>query len=397
MGAKLVFALFGSAEHGDLSSVASVDPPDVASPPRSSAPSAGCGMPATCRAPRATPDPPRPLLEPVRARRDLTVHVAFSVSSDHLMPLMPLPNETTVSDDAPTAASHDTGDAALADADTAAVVVDDVVAPEDVVAAAVVAADRADAPVSEITERFLKVVLAHVPLARIEELHLFSPLRQGGVETGIAVIAARVPVMAFELSPAPELPFDDAVIATDEAVGDVAAALAVEADVEADVDADIDADVDADIEADVEADVDVVVDADFDVVVDAVVDAVVDVAIDADVDVGVDADVDVLVDADVDVVIDADVAADVADEGLIETAPLPRIRHTVYTARYRLVQKGPERGKWEADVVAEADAPLVTVDLVVRGVQRRAGEESEIVRYSAPQLARALRVPYPAV
>jgi hypothetical protein len=180
-------------------------------------------------------------------------------------------------------------------------------------------------------------------------------------------------------------------------VGDVAAALAVEADVEADVDADIDADVDADIEADVEADVDVVVDADFDVVVDAVVDAVVDVAIDADVDVGVDADVDVLVDADVDVVIDADVAADVADEGLIETAPLPRIRHTVYTARYRLVQKGPERGKWEADVVAEADAPLVTVDLVVRGVQRRAGEESEIVRYSAPQLARALRVPYPAV
>lgn len=381
MGAKLVFALFGSAEHGDLSSVASVDPPDVASPPRSSAPSAGCGMPATCRAPRATPDPPRTPLEPVRARRDLTVHVAFSVSSDHLMPLMPLPNETTVSDDAPTAASHDTGDAALADADTAAVVVDDVVAPEDVVAAAVVAPDRADAPVSEITERFLKVVLAHVPLARIEELHLFSPLRQGGVETGIAVIAARVPVMAFELSPAPELPFDDEAVATDEAVGDVAAALAV----------------DADIEADVEADVDVVVDADFDVVVDAVVDAVVDVAIDADVDVGVDADVDVLVDADVDVVIDADVAADVADEGLIETAPLPRIRHTVYTARYRLVQKGPERGKWEADVVAEADAPLVTVDLVVRGVQRRAGEESEIVRYSAPQLARALRVPYPAV
>jgi hypothetical protein len=381
MGAKLVFALFGSAERGDLSPVVSVDPPDVASPPRSSAPAAGCGMPATCRAPRATPDPPRPLLEPVRARRDLTVHVAFSVSSDHLMPLMPLPNETTVSDDAPTAASHDTGDAALADADTAAVVVDDVVAPEDVVAAAVVAPDRADAPVSEITERFLKVVLAHVPLARIEELHLFSPLRQGGVETGIAVIAARVPVMAFELSPAPELPFDDEAVATDEAVGDVAAALAV----------------DADIEADVEADVDVVVDADFDVVVDAVVDAVVDVAIDADVDVGVDADVDVLVDADVDVVIDADVAADVADEGLIETAPLPRIRHTVYTARYRLVQKGPERGKWEADVVAEADAPLVTVDLVVRGVQRRAGEESEIVRYSAPQLARALRVPYPAV
>ena len=47
-----------------------------------------------------------------------------------------------------------------------------------------------------------------------------------------------------------------------------------------------------------------------------------------------------------------DHVADVDDDGVIETAPLPRIRHTVYTARYRLVQKGPERGKWEADVVA---------------------------------------------
>jgi hypothetical protein len=77
-----------------------------------------------------------------------------------------------------------------------------------------------------------------------------------------------------------------------------------------------------------------------------------------------------------------------------EARAVPRIRHTVYTARYRLVQKGPERGKWEADVVAEAEAPLITVDLVVRGVQRRAGEESEIVRYTAAQLARALRLPF---
>jgi len=38
----------------------------------------------------------------------------------------------------------------------------------------------------------------------------------------------------------------------------------------------------------------------------------------------------------------------------------------------------------------------VTVETVVRGVQRRAGEESEIVRYSAAQIARALRVALPA-
>jgi len=166
----------------------------------------------------------------------------------------------------------------------------DDVSPGELIATTV--PDRADAPVSEITERFLKVVLAHVPLARIEELHLFSPLRQGGVETGIAVIAARVPVVVVEPPADPEL---------------------------------------------------------------------------------------------------------LLDEAMIETMPVPRLRHTVYTARYRLVQKGPERGKWEADVVAEAEAPLITVDLVVRGVQRRAGEESEIVRYTAAQLARALHVPYPAV
>ncbi len=197
--------------------------------------------------------------------------------------------------------------------------------------------DRADAPVSEITERFLRVVIAHVPLARIEELHLFSPLRQSGVETGIAVIAARVPIVVEQPPIAPELLLDDEAVA----VADAVDAETVDAD-----------------------------------------------AVDAET-----------VDAEA-----ADEPAEqpAAEEPLAE-APLaeasaapamPRIRHTVYTARYRLVQKGPERGKWEADVVAEAEAPLITVDLVVRGVQRRAGEESEIVRYTAAQLARALRVPY---
>ena len=188
--------------------------------------------------------------------------------------------------------------------------------------------DRADAPVSEITERFLRVVIAHVPLARIEELHLFSPLRQSGVETGIAVIAARVPIVVEQPPMAPELLLDDEVV--------------------------------------------------------AVADAVDAETVDAET-------------------VDAEAVEEPAAEEPLAEAPLaealaapavPRIRHTVYTARYRLVQKGPERGKWEADVVAEAEAPLITVDLVVRGVQRRAGEESEIVRYTAAQLARALRVPY---
>ncbi len=237
---------------------------------------------------------------------------------------MTLPIDTTIPDDATGVESIDST------ADAAAIALPEAVTPD--------APDRADAPVSEITERFFKVVLAHVPLDRIEELHLFSPLRQGGVETGIAVIAARVPVVVVEQPAAPELPFDDIAIASVEVETDADEALAADA-----------------------------------LVVDVVAERTADDELD-----------------------DGDALPDAGDEVMIETTPVPRIRHTVYTARYRLVQKGPERGKWEADVVAEAEAPLITVDLVVRGVQRRAGEESEIVRYSATQLARALRVPYPS-
>lgn len=58
-------------------------------------------------------------------------------------------------------------------------------------------------------------------------------------------------------------------------------------------------------------------------------------------------------------------------------------RHTVFTARYRHTLKGPDRGKWEVEVRAEADAPLVTVDQVVTGVMKRAGETFEPERISS--------------
>ena len=60
-------------------------------------------------------------------------------------------------------------------------------------------------------------------------------------------------------------------------------------------------------------------------------------------------------------------------------------RHTVFTARYRHTLKGPDRGKWEVDVQAEADAPLVTVDQVVKGVMKRAGEPFEPERITASE------------
>lgn len=49
-------------------------------------------------------------------------------------------------------------------------------------------------------------------------------------------------------------------------------------------------------------------------------------------------------------------------------------KHTVYTGHYRHTLKGIDRGKWQVTVVEEADAPLITVETVVRGVQRRAGD-----------------------
>ena len=69
-------------------------------------------------------------------------------------------------------------------------------------------------------------------------------------------------------------------------------------------------------------------------------------------------------------------------------------RHVVYSARYRLVLKGPERGRWETTVTAEADAPLAAVEAVVRGVLRRAGEDDEPERFTGDAFRQAL-VPEP--
>jgi hypothetical protein len=264
--------------------------------------------------------------------------------------------------------------------------------------------DRADAPVSEVVERFLKAVVAQVPVELIEELHLFSPLRQGTLETGIAVLAARVPVaVPGECNAEPELPFAAETAApagaTDAREADVDSADAHVADAHV-ADAHMDDAHVADAHVD-HADV-------ADVGETAVQAAPVDVAAHNEQAsalsvVAAEGDDDEVVsvadDERLDVMIGA--SADESDEAdaVAEAAPVKAarpVRHTVYTARYRYVIKGPERGKWESTVTAEADAPLITVETVVRGVQRRAGEESEIVRYNGAQIARALRVPYNA-
>jgi hypothetical protein len=62
-----------------------------------------------------------------------------------------------------------------------------------------------------------------------------------------------------------------------------------------------------------------------------------------------------------------------------------RTRHVVFSARYRWTRKGPDRGKWEHEVVAEADAPLITVEVVVQGVKARANEVVEPERMSGDE------------
>lgn len=217
--------------------------------------------------------------------------------------------------------------------------------------------DRADAPVSEVAERFLKAVIAQVPIELIEELHLFSPLRQGTVETGIAVLAVRVP---------------EAVVPHEEpGLFDGAEALAEEGIAEASGEEASGAEASGAEASTAEA---------------STAEAPGAEALTAEA-----------------LTAEASAAEAPVTEAPAEDAPAEDVatvarpvRHTVYTARYRYIIKGPERGKWESSIKAEADAPLVTVETVVRGVQRRAGEESEIVRYSAAQIARALRLPLPA-
>ena len=134
-------------------------------------------------------------------------------------------------------------------------------------------------------ERFLMAIAAALPAERFIELHFFSPIRQGGIESGVAVIAAHP-----------------------EAVAAPIVADAPPADEEAEID---------------------------------------------------------------------------EQEPIDANAP-PR-RYTVYVAKYKLTLKGPERGRWECSVVAEADAPLVTVETVVRGVLRRSGDADEPERMSGDE------------
>lgn len=69
-------------------------------------------------------------------------------------------------------------------------------------------------------------------------------------------------------------------------------------------------------------------------------------------------------------------------------------RLSILTARFRLTVKGPDRGKWEFNLVHDADAPLETIEPVVRGVARRVGESGEPDLLSPAAFHRAVTEPW---
>jgi hypothetical protein len=158
---------------------------------------------------------------------------------------------------------------------------------------------------TETRERFLRAILTQVPAERVTEIHFFSPIRQGGVESGVAVVV--------ESGESREARGED--------FGDAGAAGTADTPAE-----------------------------------------------------------------DLEVRREHPVANSDLESALASPLSSLPSRYVVHTARYRLTLKGIDRGKWETSVFAEADAPLVTVDAVVRGVQRRSGDVDDAVRMEGDEV-----------
>ena len=202
---------------------------------------------------------------------------------------------------------------------------------------------------TETQQRFLRAIAERVPSEQVVEVRLFPPIRQGGVETGVAVVAE---------DPRKRVAESDPVTVAANGTAEVASAQPAQHGEDESQAA-------------------------------PVVDAVEDVHV-AHVDVA-DEEVAGPHVAEADATEVETVAADVDDE--VEAMEPPRSRFTIHTARYRLTLKGVDRGKWEVDVVAEADAPLDAVEAVVRGVQRRSGEGAEPDRLTTDAFREALDAP----
>jgi hypothetical protein len=222
-------------------------------------------------------------------------------------------------------------------------------------------------------ERFFRAIAERIDVDRVAEVHVFPAIRQGGRESGVAVVTLRPEAPKREVVEQDDVNAAEQVedvenVATGENVVTVESVADVEDLVAGESVDDTEGLAGADGVDDVD-DIDLIDDAD-EVHVDDIDDAG-DVRDADEVEVIEGAmDSGTVVDAeDVEELVDA--RAEAQEAPLPPPAP-PR-RFTVLRAHYRLQLKGPERGKWEVGVVEEADAPAATVDEVVRGVHERAG------------------------
>jgi hypothetical protein len=255
---------------------------------------------------------------------------------------------------------------------------------------------------SETHERFLKAIIARIPIDRVMELHLFPPIKQGGMESGVAVIAVIPESEDSEPWATGSEPHDRPETLQASTESDVAHASEPTAHVGGSTPPLREIPLEA-LTSDDELPA-------------AIHDSLEDVEVDdeapeagsreeaierleAEMTAGIeDDDVERLEDA-VEEIEDqvedpAAQAMAVASLEIGDLAPVDDhpVRYIIYSARYRLVLKGPERGRWEISVTAEADAPLVTVETVVRGVQRRSGDVDEVGRWTGDELRTALRL-----
>lgn len=184
---------------------------------------------------------------------------------------------------------------------------------------------------SESRERFLREILTRIPADRIEEVYVFPAMRQGGVETGIAVIATTEPDVVDSL--------------------EVPQALNEQTEPEAEKGAEAPDDASGQATG----------------LPGAAGEPVPGLLGDASL-------------------VESGIECAPADFEAMMERPA---RTTVYSARYRQTLKGVDRGSWEFELVAEADAPLVTVDAVVRGVHKRSGELADAERLT-PEMIRAI-------
>ncbi|MEP6991936.1 MAG: hypothetical protein ABJA80_13475 [bacterium] len=234
----------------------------------------------------------------------------------------------------------------------------------------------------ETRTRFLSAIARQVPADRVIEVHLFGAIRQGGMESGVAVIALE---RASAARPEPSLDVDGGYVP--------AAAVAQAAELESHAAI---------------------------AVIDELSDEAAFVADEAvepspysdghpeppvchpepsvchpersEGSASPDAASASDADGRRDVMDDLDAGND--ERPVLDIAPASR--YTVYSARYRYTLKGIDRGKWDVSVTEEADAPLLTVDAVVRGVQRRSGDADEVERLSGDEFRATLPTAQPA-